>query len=68
MNRFNGYDTIELGKRLVQFQAALEKCTPEQPNARTYIIEMIRAIARELLYRYRQETELLHSKWSCVHP
>jgi hypothetical protein len=62
MNRFDGYDTIELGKRLVQFQAALEKCTSEQPNARAYIIDMIRAIARELLYRYRQETELLYSK------
>lgn len=60
MNRFDDYDTRELGLHMVKFQAALEKCKPEQVYARTYMREMIRAIARELLYRYRQETELLY--------
>ena len=60
VNRFDGYDTHELGLHMVNFQVALEKCTSKQVYARTYIKEMIRSIARELLYRYRQETALLY--------
>lgn len=60
MNMFDGYDTHELGLHMVKFQVALEKCKPEQVYTCAYIREMIRAIARELLYRYRQETELLY--------
>jgi hypothetical protein len=59
---FDSYDTYDLGLHLVNFQTALDNCTDDQVYTRAYIRDMIRRIARELLYRYRQETELLYSR------
>ena len=59
---FESYDTHELGLRMVQFQESLAKCKPEQVFVCSFLRQMISSMARELLYRYRQETELLYSR------
>jgi hypothetical protein len=58
-NSFDIYSGEELGKHLVAFQVGLDSCK-KGSSVHTFYCEMISSIARELLYRYRQETVLLN--------
>jgi hypothetical protein len=55
------YTTQELGQQLVAFQAGLDSCKSGS-SVHAFYCEMVRAIASELLNRYRQETELLNRR------
>jgi hypothetical protein len=60
-NAFDIYSSEELGKHLVAFQVGLDSCKSGS-SAHAFYRGMISGIARELLNRYRQETELLNRR------